>query len=165
MQKNKKIKQLALILASTSLLLTGCGSRQVFSETTDTLGINGNGGYYTTDSMESCDISELPIEFNTEEYNTIKENSFVKVSTNPLSTFAMDVDTGSYTNFRRMVNDEYELEEIPSGAIRTEEMVNYFTYDFANKINQRDSKFKVSYELQDCPWNENNKVLAMTIQA
>lgn len=62
--------------------------------------------------------------FNTEEYNTINESGFVKVSTQPLSTFAADVDTGSYCNFRRFINNN-DL-NIPSGAIRTEEMINLF---------------------------------------
>ena len=186
MKKHKKIKQILLLTTSISLILTGCGGAlggERFDQVTSALGpetMDGgysNNYYNTGSSISKSDgfyISEETIEmedyvapeFNTEEYNSIKENSFIKVSSNPLSTFAMDVDTGSYTNFRRMVNDRYNIEEIPSGAIRTEEMINYFTYDFANKVElEEDSRFNVSYEIQNCPWNEDNKVLAMTIQA
>lgn len=186
MKKYKKIKQILLLATSISLILTGCGGAlggERFDQVTSALGpetMDGgysNNYYNTGSSISKSDgfyISEETIamedyvapEFNTEEYNSIKENSFIKVSSNPLSTFAMDVDTGSYTNFRRMVNDRYNIEEIPSGAIRTEEMINYFTYDFTNKVElEEDSRFNVFYEIQNCPWNEDNKVLAMTIQA
>lgn len=102
-------------------------------------------------------------DFNTEEYNYIKENSFLKVSTSPLSTFAADVDTGSYTNFRRMVRDNYSLEQIPQGAIRAEEMINYFDYEV--KETNDDNRFAVSYETSICPWNEDNDLLMMTVKA
>ena len=101
--------------------------------------------------------------FNTEEYNYIRENSFLKVATSPLSTFAADVDTGSYTNFRRMINDHYSLSQIPSGAIRAEEMINYFNYDV--KETRDNKRFAVSYETGVCPWNEDNELLMMTVKA
>ncbi|MBQ1736044.1 MAG: von Willebrand factor type A domain-containing protein [Lachnospiraceae bacterium] len=79
-----------------------------------------NGGYRDYDFGE--------YEYNTEEYNEITENGFNDVLTNPLSTFAADVDTGSYSNFRRMINDGYDLYDIPADAVRVEEMLNYFDY-------------------------------------
>ena len=105
-------------------------------------------------------------DFNTEEYNTIKENGFESVSTNPLSTFAADVDTGSYCNLRRMINDGYGyyVDDIPSGAIRTEELVNYFDYPLEAK-NETDGKFSVQYEVDTCPWNKDNQLLVMTLTA
>lgn len=103
-------------------------------------------------------------DFNTEEYNTIKENGFEYVSTNPLSTFAADVDTGSYCNLRRMIRDGYTMNDIPSGAVRTEEMVNYFDYPL-NEENETDGKFSVQYAVNSCPWNEDNQLLVMTITA
>ncbi len=103
------------------------------------------------------------VEFNTEEYNYIKENSFLSVASNPLSTFAADVDTGSYTNFRRMVKDNYTLDTIPAGAIRVEEMINYFDYDI---IDADDSnRFTVDYEIHTCPWNEENELLMLSVKA
>lgn len=124
----------------------------------------------TTNAMPSeykaaCDMSEdcyEYIEFNTEEYNYIKENSFLSVATSPLSTFAADVDTGSYTNFRRMLNDGYALDYIPQGAVRVEEMINYFEYA---PIEYRDdeSRFGITYETNICPWNEDHELLMLTV--
>lgn len=103
-------------------------------------------------------------EYNTEEYNEITENGFNDVLTNPLSTFAADVDTGSYSNFRRMINDGYDLYDIPADAVRVEEMLNYFDYDI-DKEYISDGAFSVQYETGNCPWNEDNKLLYMTIEA
>lgn len=102
-------------------------------------------------------------EFNTEEYDYIEENRFLSVATSPQSTFAADVDTGSYTNFRRMVNDNYELEDIPKGAIRVEEMINYFDYEV--KAADDENRFAVNSEIHTCPWNESNRLLMMTVKA
>ena len=99
-------------------------------------------------------------DFNTEEYNTIKENGFISVSLNPLSTFAADVDTGSYCNLRRMINDGWDLNNVAS-AVRTEEIVNYFDYT----VEDTDDVFSVQYSVGDCPWNKDNKLLVMTMQA
>ena len=68
--------------------------------------------------------------FNTEEYAAIAENGFRKVATDPLSTFSADVDTASYCNLRRMLNDDWYASNIPNGAVRVEEMLNYFRYDY-----------------------------------
>ncbi|MBQ0001597.1 MAG: von Willebrand factor type A domain-containing protein [Clostridiales bacterium] len=102
--------------------------------------------------------------FNTEEYAALKEKGFTKVLTDPLSTFAADVDTGSYCNLRRMINDNYRLDNIPGGAVRTEELLNYFDYTVDEK-NRSDGKFSVQYELTGCPWNAENDLLLMTVQA
>lgn len=102
-------------------------------------------------------------DFNTEEYNYIEENGFLSVAKSPQSTFAADVDTGSYTNFRRMVRDNYRLEDIPTGAIRAEEMINYFDYDLQES--RDDNRFAVKSEIHDCPWNEDNQLLMMTVKA
>jgi len=139
---------------------------------------NGTRNYYVTESAEA--MADMAVgapmdpgftyegeyyepDFNTEEYNFIKENSFLKVATSPLSTFAADVDTGSYTNFRRMINDNYSLAQIPMGAIRAEEMINYFDYEV--KETRDNKRFAVSYETGVCPWNEDNDLLMMTVKA
>ncbi len=128
---------------------------------------------YVTEEAE-CAVDMAPIDpgftyeyyepdFNTEEYNYIKENSFMKVTTSPLSTFAADVDTGSYTNFRRMIQDGYSLHDIPMGAIRAEEMINYFDYEI--KETKDNNRFAVAYETGICPWNEDNDLLMLTVKA
>ncbi len=66
-------------------------------------------------------------EYNTEEYSNIVENGFHKVSDDPLSTFSIDVDAASYSNVRRYINNN---QLPPAGAVRTEEMINYFKYQY-----------------------------------
>ncbi len=119
-----------------------------------------------TDSYE-CDMPyvEAPMyAFNTEEYGVVKERGFTNVATDPLSTFAADVDTGSYCNLRRMLRSGYAFSDIPSGAIRTEELLNYFDYT-VDEQNISDGKFSLQYELASCPWNTDSELLLMTLQA
>ena len=94
----------------------------------------------------------MPQEFNTEEYAAVTENGFKKVATDPLSTFSADVDTASYCNLRRMLNDGYAPDEIPTGAVRVEEMLNYFRYDYAAP--DGNAKFGVTARMASCPWNQ-----------
>lgn len=111
-----------------------------------------------------CIGYEVPDPFLTEEYGVIKDSGFLSVLNSPLSTFAADVDTGSYCNMRRLIRNGTELSEIPSGAIRTEELLNYFDYQIEDQ-NRSDGKFSVQYELAACPWNPDNQLLLMTIQS
>ncbi len=98
--------------------------------------------------------------FNMEEYNTIVENDFASVYNNPLSTFSVDVDTASYSNIRRMI---YQNQIVEPDAVRLEEMINYFKYDY--KKPDSGIPFSVNTELSDCPWNENAKLLLIGLQA
>lgn len=93
---------------------------------------------------------------NTEEYNEIDEMGFTPASINPLSTFSADVDTASYSNLRRMIEDGYGIGDIPDGAVRIEELLNYFNYDYTKP--GRDTPFGVTTRIADCPWNENSKI-------
>lgn len=102
-------------------------------------------------------------DFNTEEYAAVAENGFRKVSTDPLSTFSADVDTASYCNLRRMLNEGRPLSDIPSGAVRVEEMLNYFRYDYAAPDNG--AKFGVTAQLIPCPWNGENLLLTLGVRA
>ena len=102
-------------------------------------------------------------DFNTEEYAAVQENGFRKVATDPLSTFSADVDTASYCNLRRMLNDDWYAGEIPSGAVRVEEMLNYFRYDYAAPTG--DARFGVTAQIADCPWNPANKLLMLGVRA
>ncbi len=104
-----------------------------------------------------------PPEFNTEEYAAIKENGFRKVATDPLSTFSADVDTASYCNLRRMLNDGYAPDEIPTGAVRVEEMLNYFRYGY--DAPQGDARFGVTAQMAPCPWNKDNVLLVLGVRA
>lgn len=159
---------------STGACDTADTSGVLFTETTTAMSsvINAEteaiaDGFYTTDSVmygEAIEECCLEVDFNTEEYSYIKENSFLSVETSPLSTFAADVDTGSYTNFRRMLRDGYTLEQIPRGALRTEEMINYFDYAEVEDSSEY-NRFGVSYEINVCPWNEEHELLMLTVGA
>jgi Ca-activated chloride channel family protein len=99
-------------------------------------------------------------DFNTEEYNAIAENSIKSVKNYPISTFSADVDTASYSNVRRMINSGGEV--VPD-AVRIEEMINYFSYDYEKPTTNQ--PFSINTELSDCPWNENAKLLLVGLQA
>ena len=95
-----------------------------------------------------------------EEYAPITENGFKLTSSEPLSTFSTDVDTASYTNVRRMINNGLTVYPF---AVRPEEFINYFSYDYAKP--EGDAPIAVTTELSDCPWNENAKLLLVGVQA
>lgn len=97
---------------------------------------------------------------NTEEYTKSEETGFKSVKNYPLSTFSADVDTASYANLRRLINSN---DYITEDAVRVEEMLNYFNYDYAvpTKANQ---PFAVTKEITDCPWNKDTKLLHIGVQ-
>lgn len=101
-------------------------------------------------------------DFNTEEYASVDENGFKDVSVSPLSTFSADVDTASYSNVRRMLSDGVALDNIPSGAVRTEEMVNYFSYNYQGP--DGDAPFGVNASISECPWNTEHELLHLGLQ-
>ncbi|MBQ9316064.1 MAG: von Willebrand factor type A domain-containing protein [Atopobiaceae bacterium] len=98
-------------------------------------------------------------DFNTEEYAALKEQGFVSAATRPLSTVSADVDTASYANLRRMLRDGWTAEEIDTGAVRIEEMLNYFAYDYATP--KGDDLFGVTVHVGDCPWNDQTKLVTL----
>ena len=94
-----------------------------------------------------------------EGYARVEETGFVSTAARPLSTFSADVDTASYANLRRMVRDGAWPADIPPGAVRTEELLNYFDYRYAPP--EGDDLFGISAEMADCPWNPDTKLLVM----
>ncbi|MCF6356651.1 MAG: von Willebrand factor type A domain-containing protein, partial [Draconibacterium sp.] len=100
-----------------------------------------------------------PQNWNTESYSTIHENGFKNVLANPLSTFSIDVDNASYSNVRRYIN----LGELPPvDAVRSEEMINYFHYDYPQPTGN--VPFSVTTELAACPWNTDHYLLHVGLQ-
>lgn len=93
-------------------------------------------------------------EFNTEGYSAIKENGYKDVRHNPLSTFSIDVDNASYSNVRRFINLG---QTPPADAVRVEEMINYFKYDYPEP--DGDYPFSVYTEVAPCPWNKKHNLL------
>ena len=106
------------------------------------------------------DIAYGSEDFNTEEYSYISENGYKSVAEEPLSTFSIDVDTASYSNLRRYIHSG---QEIPPDAIRIEEMLNYFSYDYPEP--QKEEPFSVTTEYSDCPWNEDSRLLLIGLKA
>ncbi|GJM33001.1 MAG: hypothetical protein DHS20C18_20020 [Saprospiraceae bacterium] len=96
---------------------------------------------------------------NTEDYDVINENRFFEVTQNPLSTFSIDVDAAAYSNLRRFVNNG---QLPPKDAVRIEEMVNYFDYQYPGP--QSEHPFEVVTEISDCPWQPEHKLLHVGLQ-
>ena len=98
-----------------------------------------------------------------ENYRSVSENAFTSAVASPLSPFGADIDTASYANLRRMINDGYGIYDIPYGSIRTEELINYFSYDY--KEPRRGDTFAVNASIIDCPWNKKTKLVNLGIKA
>lgn len=98
-------------------------------------------------------------DFNTEEYSNISENGFHRTNDDPLSTFSIDVDAASYSNVRRFLNSN---QLPPAGAVRTEEMVNYFKYHYPQPTGK--DPFSINTEMSNCPWNKENKLILIGLQ-
>jgi len=98
-------------------------------------------------------------DFNREGYDKITENRFLKVTDNPLSTFSIDVDAASYSNIRRFLN---QGQLPPAGAVRIEEMVNYFTYQYPQPV--KNEPFSINTEISDAPWNKDHKLVLIGLQ-
>ncbi|WP_394537754.1 VWA domain-containing protein [Lysobacter enzymogenes] len=97
---------------------------------------------------------------NTEKYAAREDNPVQRASEQPLSTFSIDVDTGSYANVRRMLNDGIRP---PADAVRAEEFINYFDYGHPAPAS-RAVPFKVSTELAPAPWNAQRQLLMIGIK-
>jgi Ca-activated chloride channel homolog len=114
---------------------------------------------------------EVPVDFqrpaaartsnkDTEEYALLEENPIVSARQFPLSTFSIDVDTASYANIRRYLKEDEELP--PPGAVRIEELVNYFRYEYPQP---RDgAAFSVNVEVAACPWQAGRRLARIGLQ-
>lgn len=116
-------------------------------------------GYYKDDGYFSRD-NELENGFlmGDESYNEIVENPFVKTDFAADSYFSMDSFTASYSNLRRYINNKMNL---PSDLIRTDELINYFSYDIEKPTDG--NAFSSTVEMGDCPWNEEHKLLTVGV--
>ncbi|MEM9819983.1 MAG: VWA domain-containing protein [Bacteroidota bacterium] len=94
-----------------------------------------------------------------ERYETNAENEFQSPLRHPYSTFSIDVDQASYSNVRRFLMDGTQP---PANAIRIEEMINYFDYDYSQPKGER--PFSINMELAQCPWNGQHQLLHIGLQ-
>lgn len=99
-------------------------------------------------------------EVNREQYQHFDESGIFLAKEQPVSTFSIDVDTGSYSNVRRMLNDGYLP---PHDAVRLEEFVNYFNYDYQGP-ESTNQPFAVNTEVFSAPWNSNAYLMQIGIK-
>jgi Ca-activated chloride channel family protein len=97
--------------------------------------------------------------FNTESYARIHDNPFLAANQNPLSTFSIDVDTASYSNVRRFLTSG---QLPPADAVRVEELVNYFPYDYATP--DGDAPFAANVEVAAAPWNPAHRLVRVGLR-
>ncbi len=98
--------------------------------------------------------------FNTDTFDKIKDNSFKRATDHPLSTFSIDVDTASYAIIRRFLNRNHRAP--PRGAVRIEEMINYFRYDYTQPAG--DDPFSVNVEIAGCPWAFKHRLVRIGLR-
>jgi Ca-activated chloride channel family protein len=160
-----------LMLAALLLLVCiGCNERFSKSGTKDstysvqeiqlqTLPVDGDHSKLSRQEIVKDEQSVEKKDFNTEDYDNIIENKFLAASQNPLSTFSSDVDEASYSNIRRFIQNGSLP---PAGAVRIEEMINYFDYEYPQPIN--DEPFAVITEMAECPWNSKHQLIHIGLQ-
>ena len=158
--------------------LSGCGASQNYSSSpASTTAYSPSARYYedsvdmyettTYQDVPAGDCSDMPDEnypqdytgHNTEEYKSIRENSYKSTLTDPLSTFSADVDTASYTYVRRMLSYG---QTIPADAVRIEEMINYLEYSYPEP--KEGEPFSVTTEIADCPWNKDTRLMRIGLK-
>lgn len=96
---------------------------------------------------------------NKESYGRIEENIFKSVTTAPLSTFSIDVDKAGYSNIRRMLNNG---QEVPEDAVKIEEMVNYFAYNYPQPTGK--DPFSITADVVNSPWNQDAKLVRIGLK-
>ena len=109
--------------------------------------------------MPAREVDEEIAAAKGERYAEIDENPFLETSRAPLSTFSIDVDTASYSNVRRFLNDG---QQPPRDAVRIEELINYFSYDYPQPAGA--APFAVNLETAECPWNASHKLALIGLQ-
>jgi len=98
-------------------------------------------------------------DFDTATYDHVSENPFLPAASNPLSTFSIDVDTASYANARRFINSGSLP---PKDAVRVEEMINYFSYDYHEP--EGDKPFSIDLDATACPWDSSHRLLRIGLK-
>jgi Ca-activated chloride channel family protein len=142
----------------TEVVVTGMGvhrEKKALGYSTSTKGAKAKQG-----DMSYAPMDELQEpEWNTEEYDGISENIFHDAQRNPLSTFSIDVDAASYSNVRRFINNG---QRPPKDAVRIEEMINYFDYDYEQP--KDNDPFSIYTEIAAAPWNAKHKLVHIGLQ-
>jgi Ca-activated chloride channel family protein len=160
---DSKVTTIDLALSASTLKLdeievtkksTNRRYRVLEKETTNTSSANDSYNYSSSPSS-----GKSPEQYNTEEYDKINDNEFKEVKNNALSTFSIDVDAASYSNVRRFI---MQGSLPPKDAVRVEEMINYFSYDYPQP--KGDDPFSITMEMAGCPWNKEHKLVHIGLQ-
>lgn len=169
----RKMKSVGILVVclSGSLSLAGCGESLTVATMEGSYDrgapmVRMNNASVVPQGAPRAEASAVPAavaetEPNSESYQRIVENDFLDTLKNPLSTFSIDVDTASYSNVRRFLQQQNQLP--PADAVRIEELLNYFRYDYPQPTGEH--PFSVSTELADCPWQSEHQLLRVGLQA
>ena len=165
--KNIAFRKVTLTLSIMAVLLAACSKKEMASSYMAESSANVASVQAVAADSTAKMVAPAPsptsvygTEENTEKYQKTETNSVKSVGQEPVSTFSIDVDTGSYTNVRRFLN---EGSLSPKDAVRVEEMVNYFDYQYPNPTSAH--PFSVNTETVDSPWQANAKVIRIGIKA
>ena len=165
--KNIAFRKVTLTLSIMAVLLAACSKKEMASSYMAESSANVASVQAVAADSTAKMVAPAPsptsvygTEENTEKYQKTETNSVKSVGQEPVSTFSIDVDTGSYTNVRRFLN---EGGLPPKDAVRVEEMVNYFDYQYPNPTTAH--PFSVNTETVDSPWQANAKVIRIGIKA
>lgn len=153
-------------LSLQEVIVTGYGTRSkraVTGQVQQALVSSAPQMVYADRAYENKKVQDEAWRYNNnidrEGYDRIMENPFLKATDNPLSTFSIDVDAASYSNIRRMLNYN---QLPPAGAVRIEEMINYFTYNYPQPTGQ--DPFSINTEIAACPWNREHRLVSIGLQ-
>ena len=137
----------------------GQGQQQLYDLYPSGDSISTFNSYTNTGGLTNRQVSEVATEY--ERYNPFTENDWIKSTTEPKSTFSIDVDNAAYTNFRRFVNNG---QLPPKDAIRMEEWLNFFNYELEAPAQNDPHPLKITTEIGTCPWNENDDLVMIKLQ-
>lgn len=161
---NSKVLIALILLLSIVFSACSMGSSDIAVSNKPTYTSNSNtpsaSNIAVTDSAKMAPNEEFKENSTSgEKYAEITENPFLETSRAPLSTFSIDVDTASYANVRRYIN---QGSMPPKDAVRIEELINYFEYDYPQPIG--DVPFSVSTDVATTPWNSKHKIVQIGLQ-
>ena len=142
--------------ALVMLIFTGCKQGRTYNEAaSDTTAVEATDSEMLLPNPDDA----LTANENTESYAELIENPFESPKTAPLSTFSIDVDNAAYTNIRRFLNNG---QPVPKDAVRVEEMVNFFKYQYPQPFDEH--PFSINTEYSQSPWNVKHKLLRIGLQ-
>ena len=135
----------------------GGGGGKMFGLIRESTGAEFSGGMPSSRTGDFYDAA--PDSVSSDRYGTFIDQPWKSPGSDPLSTFSIDVDTASYSNVRRMIR---EGREVPKDAVRIEECINAFSYNYAQP--KGEGPFAVGATLAACPWNPSHQLVRVAIK-